>query len=92
MPIRSVAAVFVVLFASTPLVLSAQDPVARAPGSIEVTPRGDTAVTIAPGSSGTVGFYVTSTRAVSTNVTLVCHVAGSVTSCLPDQTSFKSKG
>ncbi len=68
--------------------LAAQDPVARAPGSIEVTPRGGLAIPMAPNIGGTVGFYVTSTRPVSTNVQLVCHVAGSVTSCLPDQTSF----
>lgn len=88
MPARLWIGLVLSLSAASPFPAVAQDPVARAPGSIEVTPKGGSAVVVGPGSNTNVNFQVTSTRPSSTNVDLVCQVSGQVVSCLPDQSTF----
>lgn len=67
---------------------TAQVPALRAPGTINITPKGGTAVTVAPSSSSFVSFSVTSTRPVATTVELVCAYGGHVTSCSVDESEF----
>lgn len=81
----AVGAALVVL---APRYVTAQDRAAFAPGTINITPKGGIATTVAPNSSSYAFFSVTNTRTFVTAVELTCGYSGQVTSCYVDTPEF----